>query len=65
MMSGLETPKQDFAPRGTNRFSWEGSFRRNLAVGARFEEGPLATYTGRPLASWVPRHPWRIGYDIR
>jgi hypothetical protein len=32
MMSGLETPKQDFGPRCTNRFSWDGGFRRDFAA---------------------------------
>src|SRR6266404_7566431 len=32
MMSGLETPKQDFAPRCTNCFSWDGRLRRDFAA---------------------------------
>ena len=32
MMSGLETPKQDFAPRCTNCFSLDGRLRRDFAA---------------------------------
>ena len=35
MISGPETLEQDFGPRCTSFFSWDGSFRRDFAAPLR------------------------------